>query len=81
MDPRLYLNFNGLFKHAELNGQYVGAQIYVHSKVMISDTTTTIGSANINDRRYVFFSSFSFLLKVILFGSLDGFGYCSCGAQ
>eukprot|EP00026_Physarum_polycephalum_P002004 Phypoly_transcript_02008.p1 GENE.Phypoly_transcript_02008~~Phypoly_transcript_02008.p1 ORF type:complete len:931 (+),score=141.26 Phypoly_transcript_02008:32-2824(+) len=50
IDANDYIKFYGLFNHGELNGQRVGAQIYVHSKVMISDKIAMVGSANINAR-------------------------------
>jgi phosphatidylserine/phosphatidylglycerophosphate/cardiolipin synthase-like enzyme len=37
--------------HGELNKKLVKAQIYVHSKVMISDDLAIVGSANLNERR------------------------------
>ena len=40
-------------QHGELAGQKVAAQIYVHSKVMINDTSAIVGSGNINERRFV----------------------------
>ena len=61
------MRFYGLMQHATLGERKVSAQIYVHSKVMINDTTAIVGSGNINDRRFVSFSvsvsvSFGFLL-------------------
>eukprot|EP00026_Physarum_polycephalum_P002192 Phypoly_transcript_02197.p1 GENE.Phypoly_transcript_02197~~Phypoly_transcript_02197.p1 ORF type:complete len:447 (+),score=42.46 Phypoly_transcript_02197:1421-2761(+) len=48
--PEKYIRFYGLYQHAKLGEKYVAAQIYVHSKVMINDTTAIVGSGNINDR-------------------------------
>ncbi|CEP20033.1 hypothetical protein [Parasitella parasitica] len=46
-----YINFYGLRNWAELNGQYVTEQVYIHAKTMIvDDRTVIIGSANINER-------------------------------
>ncbi|KAI8979120.1 hypothetical protein BDF20DRAFT_905927 [Mycotypha africana] len=46
-----YINFYGLRNWAELNGQYVTEQVYIHSKIMIvDDKAVIIGSANINER-------------------------------
>lgn len=50
-DPSKYIEFFGLRQHAELLGTPVTEIIYVHSKLMIvDDSITIIGSANINDR-------------------------------
>jgi len=40
-------------QHAVLAGMKVAAQIYVHSKIMLTDSAAIIGSGNINDRRYL----------------------------
>ncbi|XP_019180248.1 PREDICTED: phospholipase D zeta 1-like [Ipomoea nil] len=53
--PRVndYISFYGLRAYGRLfdGGPLVSSQIYVHSKIMIiDDSTTLIGSANINDR-------------------------------
>ncbi|KAI8636293.1 hypothetical protein BD408DRAFT_377142 [Parasitella parasitica] len=46
-----YINFYGLRNWAELNGQYVTEQVYIHAKTMVvDDMTVIIGSANINER-------------------------------
>ncbi|KAI9486219.1 MAG: hypothetical protein EXX96DRAFT_626299 [Benjaminiella poitrasii] len=46
-----YINFYGLRNWAELNGQFVTEQVYIHSKTMIvDDRIVIIGSANINER-------------------------------
>ncbi|KAK4513574.1 uncharacterized protein ATC70_005578 [Mucor velutinosus] len=46
-----YINFYGLRNWAELNGQYVTEQVYIHAKTMIvDDMAVIIGSANINER-------------------------------
>ncbi|KAI7906284.1 uncharacterized protein BX663DRAFT_577093 [Cokeromyces recurvatus] len=46
-----YINFYGLRNWAELNGEFVTEQIYIHSKTMIvDDRIVIIGSANINER-------------------------------
>ncbi|KAG1469040.1 hypothetical protein G6F56_003493 [Rhizopus delemar] len=46
-----YINFYGLRNWAELNGQYVTEQVYIHAKTMIVDDRRVItGSANINER-------------------------------
>ncbi|CEG80021.1 Putative Phospholipase D [Rhizopus microsporus] len=46
-----YINFYGLRNWAELNGQYVTEQVYIHAKAMIvDDRRVIIGSANINER-------------------------------
>jgi phosphatidylserine/phosphatidylglycerophosphate/cardiolipin synthase-like enzyme len=46
-----YINFYGLRNWAELNGQFVTEQVYIHAKTMVvDDMTVIIGSANINER-------------------------------
>ncbi|CAK9886222.1 MAG: hypothetical protein XXXJIFNMEKO3_02650 [Candidatus Erwinia impunctatus] len=46
-----YITLLNLRDHAELSGQAVTEQIYVHSKLMIvDDRYILVGSANINDR-------------------------------
>lgn len=52
-NPGQYISFFGLRTHDRMgpDGPAVTEQVYVHSKVMIvDDSTTLIGSANINDR-------------------------------
>ena len=46
------IRFYALQQHDILNGRNVFAQIYVHSKLMISDNKSIVGSCNINHRRY-----------------------------
>jgi phosphatidylserine/phosphatidylglycerophosphate/cardiolipin synthase-like enzyme len=50
---KIDIHFYGLYQHAKLGNKHVAAQIYVHSKVMINDTTAIVGSGNINHRRFV----------------------------
>jgi len=49
--PSIDIRFYGLYQYGELEGSKVAAQIYVHSKIMITDSAAFIGSGNINDRR------------------------------
>ena len=50
--PEDYIQFYGLRTHAKMpNGEPVTEQIYIHSKILITDDDVLlIGSANINDR-------------------------------
>jgi len=46
-----YITFFSLFTHGKINGQFVGNQIYVHSKILVvDDEIMIVGSQNINDR-------------------------------
>ncbi|EHH57610.1 Phospholipase D2 [Macaca fascicularis] len=47
---RDYISICGLRTHGELGGHPVSELIYIHSKMLIADDRTVIGSANINDR-------------------------------
>ncbi|GAU91128.1 hypothetical protein RvY_03443 [Ramazzottius varieornatus] len=54
IDPTPYIFFCGLRTHGEISGKLKTEMVYVHSKLLIADDTTTIiGSANINDRSLV----------------------------
>ncbi|PRP76312.1 phospholipase D1 [Planoprotostelium fungivorum] len=51
VDPLDYITFHSLRSHGNLDDVVVTEQIYVHSKLMITDDRRVlIGSANINDR-------------------------------
>jgi len=45
-----YISYYSLRNYGVLGNRIVTEQIYVHSKVMISDKATVVGSANINSR-------------------------------
>eukprot|EP00026_Physarum_polycephalum_P002524 Phypoly_transcript_02531.p1 GENE.Phypoly_transcript_02531~~Phypoly_transcript_02531.p1 ORF type:complete len:849 (+),score=113.98 Phypoly_transcript_02531:14-2560(+) len=50
INPAIYIRFYSLMKYAWLHEQLVAAQVYVHSKLMVTDKRAMIGSANINNR-------------------------------
>ena len=52
-DVMIDINFYSLRTYEEFGVEIETEMIYVHSKILISDDVCIIGSANINDRRYL----------------------------
>ena len=65
------INFYSLRTYEEFGVEIETEMIYVHSKILISDDVCIVGSANINDRRYLTpsssFDSHSLSLSLSLF--------------
>ncbi len=66
-DIGTYIKFYALRNFGVLkNGRYVTEQIYIHAKLLITDSCCIIGSANINDRRYATIES-GYYLSILIF--------------